>query len=421
MIPDFTDLYKRWKGKAPREEDKINFPQISKKEEIKITDNYGLGKAIDYYLKYSADYSLLDILQDCASLPFALGKYKSLAQILNNLGIEVVISDKMPALDKLRGLDFLERALKHWKEKLHSNDEKQRIKAEKIISEIKREIEFWKPGGGQSVLGWYLPSEKKIELFPKVMDKLSHGKNELFVFYLITTFVHEVMHAYFDRPEHDKFPYAYFVEEPLAEFGMLLFLKETIMPDVLQDWAHDNVANKRSCYRHGATLFDQYNSWNSGLRRYLEQYKYNIGEFDIPDITVVDDKEIVDGKESVKKKEIIALPNPIIETFFRGKYIFESYSKWKPGGRVYFSLKKSAFNFVAFNKAYPESPVHISLSFKKKDGTIICGDASFYKGRKCFFTTGHLTNDYKGLFGMVDGVRFRFQEIKHGEWIAEEL
>lgn len=313
MIPDFTDLYKRWKGKAPRKEDKIHFPQASasEKEEINITGNHGLGKANDYNLAgYSDDYTLLDILQDCASLPFALGKYKSLAQILNVLGIKVVISDKMPA----RGLDFLKRALEHWKEKLHSNDEKQRIKAKKIIEEIEGEIKFWE-SGASSVLGWYLPSEKKIELFPKVMDKLSHGKNELFVFYLITTFVHEVMHAYFDRPEHDKFPYAYFVEEPLAEFGMLLFLKETIMPDVF-DWAHDNVANKRSCYRHGATLFDQYNSWNSGLRRYLEQYKYNIGEFDIPDITVVDDKEIVDGKESVKKKEIIALPNPIIETFF---------------------------------------------------------------------------------------------------------
>lgn len=315
MIPDFTDLYKRWKGKAPRKENKIHFPHASKKEEIKIkiTDNYDLGK-----VKYSDDYTLLDILQGCASLPFALGKYKSLAQILilNDLGIEVVISNEIPASDKLRGLDnFLKRALGHWKEKLHSNDEKQRIKAKKIIEEIEGEIKFWESGGGQSVLGWYLLSEKKIELFPKVMETLADGNKVLFVFYLITTFVHEVMHAYFDRPEHDKFPYAYFVEEPLAEFGMLLFLKETIMPDVF-DWAHDNVANKRSCYRHGATLFDQYNSWNSGLRRYLEQYKYNIDEFDIPDITVVDDKEIVDGKESVKKKEIIALPNPIIETFF---------------------------------------------------------------------------------------------------------
>ena len=59
---------------------------------------------------------------------------------------------------------------------------------------------------------------------------------------LLTTFVHETMHAYFDRPEHSGFPYAYFVEEPMAEFGMLLFLKETKMPDTLQKWAYEDIS-----------------------------------------------------------------------------------------------------------------------------------------------------------------------------------
>lgn len=35
MIPDFTDLYKRWKSKAPRKENKIHFPHASKKEKKK--------------------------------------------------------------------------------------------------------------------------------------------------------------------------------------------------------------------------------------------------------------------------------------------------------------------------------------------------------------------------------------------------
>lgn len=432
MIPDFTDLYKRWKGKVPREEDKIHFPQASasEKEEIKITDNYVLGKAIDYNLAgYSADYTLLDILQDCVSLPFALGKYKSLAHILNDLGIEVVISNEIPASDKLRGLDdFLKRALKHWEEKLQSNDEKQRIKAEKIISEIKGEIEFWKSGGGQSVLGWYLPSEKKIELFPKVMETLAGGNKVLFVFYLITTFIHEVMHAYFDRPEHDKFPYAYFVEEPLAEFGMLLFLKETIMPDVLQDWAYDNVAGQRNCYRHGATLFDQYNSWNSGLRRYLEQYKYNIDEFDIPDITDVDDK-----------KRIISLPAPMAKTTrtavsrtktgaitpvsssSKGSICFEANSSWRGNEKgLYFSIGREDAPNVASKY---NSKDKIKLTFIAKSRLTFTGIATIVSLNSSprLLLWEDLRLHFATTFGKHIRKRFRFQEIKHGEWIAEEL
>lgn len=370
---------------------------------------------------------MLDILQGCASLPFALGKYKSLAQILNDLGIEVVISDEIPASNKLRGLYFLKRALEHWKEKLHSNDEKQRIKAEKIISEINRDLDLWNPDGGQSVLGWYLPSEKKIELFPNVMETLAGDNKVLFVFYLITTFVHEVMHAYFDRPKHDKFPYAYFVEEPLAEFGMMLFLKETIMPDVF-DWAHDNVANKRSCYRHGATLFDQYNSWNSGLRRYLEQYKYNIGEFDIPDITVVDDKE-----------RIISLPAPMAKTTrtavsrtktgaitpvsssSKGSICFEANSSWRGNEKgLYFSIGREDKPNVASKY---NSKDKIKLTFIAKSGLTFTGIATIVSLNSSprLLLWEDLRLHFATTFGKHIRKRFRFQEIKHGEWIAEEL
>ena len=44
---------------------------------------------------------------------------------------------------------------------------------------------------------------------------------------LASTLAHEAMHAYFDRQGHDRFPYVIRVEEPLAEFGMLLYLHET--------------------------------------------------------------------------------------------------------------------------------------------------------------------------------------------------
>ena len=101
---------------------------------------------------------------------------------------------------------------------------------------------------------------------------------------LVATLFHEAMHVNFDRHGHSSFPYAYFVEEPMAEFGMLLLLKETEMPDVLQQWAHTDVTGKQNCYCFGATLFDQYCGWNKSLRSYLEAYKYGISEYEMLDV-----------------------------------------------------------------------------------------------------------------------------------------
>ena len=102
----------------------------------------------------------------------------------------------------------------------------------------------------------------------------------------------------------------------MAEFGMLVYLKETAMYGTgkMISWAENDVSQKRwRSYRYGAWLFKQYCDWNCGLRKYLEEYKYAIEEYAMPDID--------------KGREIIALPCPILKgcmTSSPGKATLES-------------------------------------------------------------------------------------------------
>ena len=106
-----------------------------------------------------------------------------------------------------------------------------------------------------SLRGLYDGKEKVIKLFPNVMKDEYKGErmNEL----LVSTLIHEAMHAYFDRDSDDGKQYFYSVEEPLSEFGMLLYLKETKQEDYYQ-WALDDVSSKQTRYRYGAALMTQH-------------------------------------------------------------------------------------------------------------------------------------------------------------------
>lgn len=139
--------------------------------------------------------------------------------------------------------------------------------------------------------GCYIPDENVIKLYPEEMHTEYGGKcmEEL----IVSTLAHEVMHAYFNRPGHNNYPYAVLVEEPLAEFGMLLYLKETNC--VFYDWAKADVASKKTCYRYGANLMDQHLSagQSSSLRNYLEAYKIMLPFYSAPEININNGVEVV--------------------------------------------------------------------------------------------------------------------------------
>ena len=183
------------------------------------------------------------LLKASLILPFELDPYKSLEDILDNLGVKVIVEPGKPI--------------------------------RKLPPELQPdEIENWL---AMKVRGKYCPDEKVIKLFPDNMRDEYDGKRmkEL----LVSTLAHEVMHAYFDRPQGpEKFPYVFSVEEPLAEFGMLVFLHEN---KLFHRWAAMDVASKRTVYRYGFALFLQHREELVGskvtpTRRDLERYRRRV-------------------------------------------------------------------------------------------------------------------------------------------------
>jgi hypothetical protein len=256
------------------------FPKPTRRVGITIIDNNGLCSPLQ-----------LNILQDCTSLDFYLGKYNSLAEILNSLGVKVYICKGIIEKDIT---SFLDEAEEFWLSKLKT-DQNESEEITKNLERIKRERKF----STVRIRGRYLPEGKIIELYPEEMKEEYSGTkvDEL----LVSTLAHETMHAYFDRPGHDHYPYAYFVEEPLAEFGMLLFLYAACMP--MLSWAKQDVAGGYSCYRYGATLFDH--KGDLALRVYLENYKCGISEYDTLDVY---GRTIVLPYPSVGKKLQVYIP-----------------------------------------------------------------------------------------------------------------
>lgn len=233
-----------------------------------------------------------DLLRKYAETPYSFGfrddgtRYSSIDNLLTSLGVKVVIEKK----EKVTvWCDFLDRAEKYW------SDEVQRLKREKAPGwELEkaegrlRRIQSEKNVAPSRLifdcypLGCYSRSTKTIKLFWERMKEIEKGfwMNN----YLISTFIHEAMHAYFDRPGCNHHPYAMFVEEPLAEFGMLLYL-ETVGAD-MKAWARNEVEGKEgTCYGYGMKLYWQYAEMGyEGILGFLEAYKLPVGEYEMLDI-----------------------------------------------------------------------------------------------------------------------------------------
>ena len=215
--------------------------------------------------------SQIKLLQNCASLYFMLEEYKSLADILNSLEVKVCICKGIIKNDIT---DFLKETEEFWHSVLRNPDASEEERREREINLYTIHQECQDP----PLRGRYLSNEKTIELFPEEMMAESEGAEHMEEL-LVSTLVHETMHAYSDRPGHEGYPYAYFVEEPLAEFGMLLYLYKT--GSCFYNWAYNDVANKRSSYRHGAQLMNQYISekFPSAIKQYLVEYKIGLNKY----------------------------------------------------------------------------------------------------------------------------------------------
>ncbi len=235
-------------------------------------------------LRFGVDESvkLLDpeivTIIDAALASFTFGGFTSLDDMLFKLGVKLVISPDTP---KRIVPDSLPEWVLYWKnelERLESLLGKDCASntlykdALKELEKAEKERDAW---AAMALLGRYDRFSKEIILYPNNIPSPDQRKE-----YLVTTFIHEAMHAYFDRHPHELFPYVATVEEPLAEFGMLLYLKEAkkeenahFADDALRKWAYDNVVSKKTCYRYGAALMDRYEKGDSQIRQDLESYK----------------------------------------------------------------------------------------------------------------------------------------------------
>ncbi len=223
------------------------------------------------------------LLERCARSSFRLGGFMSLDDIVTKLKVDVFIE---PGIPERSVADYYEKAIDYWRKVHKQLAERARKdkslwnecqKAEIILGRLNSER---KAHSQMSLLGLYDSQKNTIKLFSEAMVAADANKMDE---YLVSTLAHEVMHAYFNRPQHEKYPYAMFVEEPLAEFGMLLYLHET--HSKYYDWAHDNVSGKKCCYGYGAVIMDQYLGGDKSLKTYLEEYKIPIGEYQMPEVS----------------------------------------------------------------------------------------------------------------------------------------
>ena len=218
--------------------------------------------------------------------PFSFGRFNSLDDILMQLDVEVIIKPGIVYHSVPESLNELEA---FWKGRarleacpdncqlcqrdITSHGDKQKPDycevcktARAIYEKIRKEKDEL---SHTLILGLYDPVKNCIILYPEAMMQVYGGKwmDEL----LVSTLAHETMHAYFNRPGHDKYPYIYLVEEPLAEFGMLVYLHQT--GSSYYNWAFNEVNSKRTCYRCGAFLMNQS---DPSYRNFLQKFKVGI-------------------------------------------------------------------------------------------------------------------------------------------------
>lgn len=231
----------------------------------------------------------VDLLHKSVSLPFRMEKFQSLDDILTTLKVDVIIE---PGIIKRQRPSYLDEAEKFWREEVDRLKRTRKDESNPYINcsamdeycnalnkleEIQGEKNVW---SSMTLRGLYDPKQNVIKLYPEEMAQEDGGTrmDEL----LVSTLAHETMHAYFNRPRHKSFPYVLFVEEPLAEFGMLLYLHEAV--NNYYKWAYQDVSDKKTCYRYGAKLMDQHlnEGQNSSVRKYLEAYKIRLDNYAMP-------------------------------------------------------------------------------------------------------------------------------------------
>lgn len=217
-------------------------------------------------------------LQACTLLPFKIGSFSSIDDLLGKLGVCIQIA---PGIKCHVVPSELSKEIAYWQDvlKTFKTDDPEYKEISDTLEKLHEEERAWKTF---PIRGEYLREDKIIKLYPEEMHEecdIDGGKTPGLSMYslLVSTLAHESMHAYFDRTVRRSLPYVGRVEEPLAEFGMLLYLYETNQKYIF-NWARNDVRSKRTYYRYGDALMSLHLATadadrDSLTRRDLERYK----------------------------------------------------------------------------------------------------------------------------------------------------
>lgn len=169
------------------------------------------------------------------------------------------------------------------------------VDAEKKKELSKRKTELTKKLKRFLLLGEYKRDEEKKELGKVIIyinniadycgynlyENSYQATEKAFNNVLYSTYIHEMMHAYFDKPWEGNPWEGYIkeIEEPLAEFGMLDFIKNNGYADI--DAVKELVKEKQECpeicyYGYGYYLFEQ--NKNDSLKYLYWNYKTGMGD-----------------------------------------------------------------------------------------------------------------------------------------------
>lgn len=160
----------------------------------------------------------MDYLSMIENFQFPFGKNSLFGELRDDL--TVVVTDK-PTLDQIesRKITFTKQMLEELKKRVKDYIETQGIEFNQLLGSLLEKIEALLRNAengsvtySPTLLGMYCPSEKAIYLFK---DNIGNSLSKL-----VSTYVHEMFHAYYAAPN-----YIPEIEEPIVEASMLSFLE----------------------------------------------------------------------------------------------------------------------------------------------------------------------------------------------------
>ena len=219
--------------------------------------------------------------------------FDNLGELQQTLDVYVVDMDSLPSKrhtipNVKQSIAIVEKEIKKLKRALAQNPEQwvllvKKRRLEELLDALKRKLKE-NPNSDGTISEVYKPRG--------LYRRDRNGKGEILIGYdpddiydMILTYIHEMMHAYYDASMLRQ-PDIEFAEEPLAELGKLRFCedfdKDTSHSFSLYDFARKNVEDKQYTiglghYGFGLFLMDKYHNipWENILRSHHHLLQHN--------------------------------------------------------------------------------------------------------------------------------------------------